>query len=158
MLIDLSRLLLLTISALLRRGWVLFGRHFPLTAWVLRLPAALAELHCAHRMEVMVRRIEAMGLRIDSVHAALRSGHDCALIEGDVRFRRMLGVVRDDMCVLRGEAAAWQRDRHAAIASARLRAALASVAGASARIHGRADALLVELAERDRRRGAAAPS
>ena len=158
MLIDFSRLLLLTMSELLRRGWVLFGRHFPLTAWVLRLPAALAELHCAHRMEVMVRRMEAMGRRIDSVHAALRSGHDCAVIEGDVRFRRMLGVVRDDMRILQGEAAAWQRDRYATTASARLSAALAAVAGASARIHGRAEALLEDLAERDRRRGPAAPS
>ena len=158
MLIDFSRLLLLTMSELLRRGWALFGRHFPFTVGVLRLPAALAELHCAHRMEVMVRRIEAMGRRIDSVHAALRSGHDCAVIESDVRFRRMLGVVRDDMRLLQGEAAAWQRDRHATTVSARLSAALTSVAGASARIHGRAEALLAELAERDRRRAAAAPS
>jgi hypothetical protein len=60
----------------------------------------------------------------------------------------MLAVVKADMRTLQCEAAAWQNDRHAAVASARLAAALVAVASMSERIYCMADALLWELGDR----------
>ncbi|WP_426193580.1 hypothetical protein [Massilia sp. DWR3-1-1] len=153
MFLDFSKLLFLTLTELLRRAWLGFKHHMPYTANVLLLPAALAEASCARRLERMVRRLNAMGAKIDLVRAELRSGRNVDLIESDRNFRHMLGVVKTDMGLLQREAAAWQHDRSATIASARLGAALSAVARVSERLHGTADVLLWELAERDRLRG-----
>ncbi|MDB5961466.1 MAG: hypothetical protein JWP59_2760 [Massilia sp.] len=154
MFLDFSKLLYITVHELLRRAWVGFKHHLPFTASVLMLPALLAEASCARRMENMVRRLTAMGVKIDLVRADLNSGRNAAAIVGDAHFRRMLAVVKTDMRALQCEAAAWQCDRHAGVASARLTAALTAVATVSERIHALADGLLWELAERDRQRGA----
>lgn len=147
MLLDFSRLLYLTVVELLRRACVgLAQRLGPLhsaRAW-------FAELACARRMEALVRRLFAMGMKIDMVRAQLRSGRNCAAIEADTAFRRMLGVVKTDMRALQCEAASWQNDRQASISSARLSAALVAAAAMSERIYCLADELLWELAERDR--------
>lgn len=147
MLLDFSRLLCLTVLELLRRGYA--GAAQRLTA-LCSMPAWLAEFACARRMEMLVRRLFTLGMKIDMVRAQLRSGRDVAAIEADMEFRRMLAIVKADMRALQCETAAWQNDRHAAIASARLRAALAAVATISERIYGLADELLWDLSERDR--------
>lgn len=147
MLLDFSRLLYLTVVELLRRAWVGLERRLrPLQD----AKAFFAELACARRMETLVRRLFTMGMKIDMVRAQLRSGRNCAAIEADTDFRRMLAVVKTDMRALQCEAAAWQNDRQASIASARLSAALTAAAAMSERIYKLADELLWELAERDR--------
>ncbi|HEU5434987.1 MAG TPA: hypothetical protein VFU95_01110 [Telluria sp.] len=156
MLLDFFKLLTITLVELSRRAWCGVQRHLPLTAAVLVFPSLFAEASCARRMETMVRRMTAMGVRIDLVRAELESGRNTAAIVADTHFRSMLTVVKNDMRALQREAAAWQADRHAGVASARLRAALSAVAAVSERIHALADGLLWELAELDRRRDGAA--
>ena len=146
MLIDFSRLLFLTVVELLRRAYVGVAQQ---CAACFTMPAFLVELGCARRMEILVRRLFTMGMRIDMVKSQLRSGRNVAAIEGDMEFRRMLAIVKVDMRALQCEAAAWRNDRHASIVSARLSAALLSVASMSERIYRLADELLWELAERD---------
>ena len=148
MLLDFSRLVLLTIVELLRRGGSVLDRSLARGLRSLRLPAWLAEAACARRMETMVRRLVAMGRKIELVRTELRAGRNVEAIAADREFRRMLAVVKADMRTLQCEAAAWQNDRHAAIASPRLAAALVSVASMSERIYCMADALLWELGER----------
>jgi hypothetical protein len=152
MLIDFSKLLLLTVAELLRRAWSGLERNLPLTARVLSLPAAFAEANCARRMERMVKRIAAMGAKIAMVQAQLRRGMNIATIEDDLRFRTMLMAVKNDMRALQCEAAAWQCDRNARVSSTRLRTALGEVASISEKTYAMADALLWELAELDRQR------
>lgn len=147
MLLDFSKLLLLTVCELLRRGGAGVAQQL---AAMFTMPAFLAEFACARRMEMLVRRLCAMGVKIDLVRAELRSGRNVAAIEADAHFRRMLVIVKDDMRSLQCETAAWQNDRHAAVASARLGAALTLVASMSERIYVLADEVLWELAERDR--------
>ncbi len=149
MFIEFLQLLRLTIVELARRAWRVFARELPFTARVLCLPALFAEASCARRMEVMVKRLDAMGARIDLVRSQLRSGLCIESIEADAHFRRMLAVVKTDMRALQREAAAWQCDREAAVPSVRMRAALSAVNKVSERIYKLADSLLWELEQRD---------
>lgn len=158
MLLDFFKLLQLTLAELARRGWRWFERELPFTASVLCLPAMLAEAGCARRMEIMVRRLDAMGRKIDLVRKQLRSGLCIASIEEDAHFRRMLAVVKADMRALQCEAAAWQCDHSVREPGARLGAALAAVARMSEHIYKLADELLWELGERERGQGGAALS
>lgn len=161
MLIDFSRLLLLSFFALLRRGWLLLEH---LSAGIV-LPSALAQFGCARRLETLVRRLTTMVGKMEVVRAELRSSHDTAAIEADTTFRSMLLALKGDMRALQCEAAAWQSDHDARPCSARLQLALLAVARITVRVHGLADELLWELAERDRERqarqlarGSAAPT
>ena len=147
-LIDFSRLLLLTFFELLRRAWAGVRLHLPLTATVLALPWRLAELQCAWRMELMVRRMRAMAQRIELVHRALLHDQNGPAIRGDTRFCAMLAVVRRDMAALQMEAKAWQRDRRA-VPGIRLKAALDAVITVSGQVFGLADNLLRALDDSD---------
>lgn len=149
MLLEFFQLLRLTLVELSRRAWRAFARTLPITAGVLSLPAWFAEANCARRMEAMVRRLDAMGARIDLVRTQLRNGLCIESIEEDAHFRRMLAVVKTDMRALQREAAAWQCDREASVPGARLGAALSAVNKVSERIYKLADALLWELEQRD---------
>lgn len=144
MLTDFSRLLYLTLLDLLRRARLGLPVHLPLTAMVLALPGRLEEWHCAWRMELMVRRMRAMGKRIALVHDEVRRGRNVAAIRRDARFRAMLAVVRSDMRLLQIEALAWQRDRQA-VPGVRLGMALRAVVAVSEQVYTQADRLIREL-------------
>lgn len=155
MFLEFFKLLFLTVREWLRRlnaaqRVSMLAPRMPIPAWW--LPSMFADARCARRVEALGRRLTRMGSRIESLRVHVHDASYPDAMDSDASFRVMLTELKQDMRALRCEVAGWQSES-AALGSARLQQALATIAAISERIFTLSDQLLWELAERDRVRG-----
>lgn len=116
-------------------------------------PGVLVEFRCAHRIDVLTRRLTGMQRKIANMSAHVLSGSTRGAVDADHSLRRMLAELKQDLNDVRRDLATWHTRECRGRTGAVLAAAIGRLNRIAADTYMAADRLVWEIDEHDRRFG-----